>query len=304
MKVAFDACSGPALVGPSSAAPPGVVRGETDRLTDVLLCPPHHLVPVPCCAVTRASLEQGFATRTTAALAQHAALVRLLERHGVRCHMLQPSPDLPDMCFTRDIGVATPFGLVALNPAMPHRRGEVAALTAAYARWNLPFTRVERGRVEGGDVCVARDGLLIIGTSGERSSAAGVEAFAAPFRAAGWQVLVCPFHGDHLHLDTIFCMVDRDEAIGCVELLDPRFVQAVAAQGIRILPAPARAAASLGCNVLALGQRSIVASAGDPGVTATLRRAGYAVDVVDISEFAACGGGIHCLTQPLRRVAE
>jgi arginine deiminase len=279
------------------------VTCETERLTDVILCPPHYLTPVPCCAVTRKSLGLGFTTSRAHAVAQHRALVALLEKRGVHCHMLHPSPNLPDICFTRDTAVATPFGHVALNPALSHRRGEVDALLATCISLQLPVARISRGAIEGGDICVAREGLLLLGLSGERSTIAGIEEFAAPFRAAGWQVLVCAFHPDHLHLDTIFCMVDRDEAIGCIELLDPGFVDALRAHGIRILPVPAASATALGCNVLSLGERRIIASAHDDAVASTLSAAGYRVDIVDISQFAACGGGVHCLTQPVRRLA-
>ncbi|WP_202951356.1 dimethylarginine dimethylaminohydrolase family protein [Sphingobium bisphenolivorans] len=278
------------------------VLAEADRLTDVILCPPDHLAPVPCCTVTRRHIDQGFATSSNEAQRQHAALVATLEGRGIRCHMLQPSADLPDMCFTRDIGVSTPWGMVALNPAMPHRRGEVDALVEACGRWGLPIRRISRGMIEGGDICVAREGLLIVGLSGERSSAAGIDEFARPFRAAGWEVLVCPFHADHLHLDTIFCMIDRHEAIGCVDLLDPAFIRAIEERGIAIRPMPAAFAASLGCNILALGDKRILASSADDLVVTTLRAADYEVLTLDISQFAACGGGIHCLTQPLRRL--
>lgn len=292
---------------PTTYVPPDIqcyVTGETDWLTDVILCPPHHLQAVPCCAVTRESVRTGFAISLDEALAQHETLVDLLSKHGVRCHMLNPSPDLPDMCFTRDIGVATPFGLVTLRPALPHRRGEIAALLQACAHWDIPASRIDRGAIEGGDVCVAREGLLLVGMSGERSCTTGVDAFTAPFREAGWEVLICPFHADHLHLDTIFCMLDRNEAIACVELLDPEFVRKVTDRGIQILPVPARSAATLGCNILSLGERRIVASTGDEFVLETLQSAGYEVETANVSQFASCGGGIHCLTQPIRRVSK
>lgn len=279
------------------------VLSETDRLTDVILCPPDHLAAVPCCSVTRQHIDLGFVPCVEEALRQHAAFVMLLEKQGVRCHLVPPSDAHPDMCFTRDIGVATPWGMVALNPAMTHRQGEVEALLNTCARWGLPARRISRGLIEGGDICVARDGLLILGMSGERSSAEGIEEFATPFHVAGWDVLICPFHSDHLHLDTIFCMVDKNEAIGCVELLDPAFVFALKQHGISILPMPADLAGTLGCNILSLGGRRIIVSAADDIVPTRLRAAGYEVHATDVSQFAACGGGIHCLTQPMRRTA-
>ena len=301
MKIDFGAYEGATAASFAFEDRSFKLSGETDRLTDVLLCPPHYLAPVPCCAVTRQNLAQGLVTQVDEAQRQHGALVQLLQAQGVRCHMLTPDPDLADMCFTRDVGVSTPWGMVALNPAMPHRQAEVDRLIDAYRDWRVPVRRITNGTIEGGDVCVAREGLLILGMSGERSSAAGVEEFAAPFRAAGWDVLICPFHADHLHLDTIFCMVDRHRAIGCIDLLDPGFVRALSAHGVSLIPLPATVAPSLGCNILSLGDRRIVTST-DAIVPPLLRQAGYRVMEVDISQFAACGGGGHCLTQPLRRV--
>jgi N-dimethylarginine dimethylaminohydrolase len=63
---------------------------------------------------------------------------------------------------------------------------------------------------------------------------------------------------------------------------------------------PDSAASTLDCNILSLGDRHIVART-DGIVAPILRAADYDVTEVDISQFAACGGGIHCLTQPLRR---
>ncbi|UYY76895.1 dimethylarginine dimethylaminohydrolase family protein [Sphingomonas sp. R1] len=300
MKANFDHLDGPSISLRQPDPVRSFVQAETDRLTEVILCPPHYLAPVPCCAVTRSSLEGGFTSCRSTALEQHAALTGLLRRHGVRCHVLEPSPGMADMCFTRDIGVSTPFGHVVLNPAMPHRRGEVVAHIAALNAARIPFRQIVRGTIEGGDICVAREGLLLVGISGERSSAAGVEEFATPFRDAGWQVIICPFHFDHLHLDTIFCMVGEQEAIGCIDLLDPAFVNAVRSCGITILPAPATEAGRLGCNILSLGARRVIASS---EIVATILRASrYLVDLVNISQFAACGGGVHCLTQPLQRL--
>jgi len=302
MKVDFVAFDGSVAVEPTRVFPVSHIVSETDILTDVVLCPPHHLAPVPCCAVTRTHIDQGFDTCTDEALQQHATLTTTLMKAGIRCHILTPSPDLPDMCFTRDIGVSTPWGMVALNPAMSHRRGEVSALIEACERWNMPVRRIAQGTLEGGDICIAREGLLIMGMSGERSSAAGVEEFAAPFRASGWDILICPFHADHLHLDTIFCMIDKDAAIACIDLIDPSFLQAVRDRGISVLPMPSAMAASIGCNILSLGNRHILISARERHLAETLTEAKYDVQQVDVSQFAACGGGIHCLTQPIRRI--
>lgn len=298
MKVDFDFHLGS---GWRSAPLRSHVVSETDCLTDVILCPPRHLAPVPCCAVTRDSLGRGFRVSPSLAAEQHGQLVRVLEEQGVRCHVLGAAPNLPDMCFTRDVAVATPFGLIALKPALAHREAEVGALAKACEGWQLPLGRVVSGAIEGGDVCVAREGLLIVGMSGERTTASGIGGLAAPFREEGWDVLVYRFDAEHLHLDTMFCMVGPNQAIACVDLLDPAFVTAVTSRGISVLPVPATSSATLGCNVLALGHRRVLASSADTAVRSVLADAGYDVLPVDVSQFAACGGGIHCLTLPIRR---
>ena len=91
MKLDFDGLQGGTSARFRSEYDTSYVLSETDRLTDVILCAPRYLEPVPCCAVTRRNVSLGFTTCVEKALSQHAALVMLLERQGVRCHLLPPS---------------------------------------------------------------------------------------------------------------------------------------------------------------------------------------------------------------------
>ena len=278
------------------------VRGETDRLTDVLLCPPAFLEPVPCCSVTREQVRDGFAVSPATALAQHARLRAALEAQGVACHVAPAIADMPDLCFTRDVAVTTPWGLVALNPALAHRRFEVdSLLDAASALGIAPAARITGGTIEGGDVCIARPGLLILGCSGDRTNHQGAEELAAPFRRSGWEVLVYQYDPHFLHLDTIFCMLDARHALACTDVLSDAFLAELAARDIEVIPATYKEARSLGCNVLSIDGHSIVMGKGQPRVAAALAQAGFAPIEIDISQLTACGGGVHCLTMPLAR---
>lgn len=278
------------------------VRGETDRLTDVALCAPRYLAPVPCCSVTREALREGYTTDTARAVAQHAALREVLHSNGVRCHALPAAAGQADMCFTRDSAVATPWGLVALNPALEHRASEVDKIAAwATATLGERVRRIRSGHIEGGDVCIARPGLLVIGVSGARTDAAGAAEFAAPFEAEDWDVVLCPFDEHFLHLDTIFCMLDPQTALACTDVLDDRFIADMSARGIELLPVTYKESRRLGCNVLSLGGCMIVAAAGTPRVSTMMRERGFTVHELELDEITACGGGVHCLTMPLRR---
>jgi N-dimethylarginine dimethylaminohydrolase len=278
------------------------VRGETKRLTDVVLSAPSHLVPVPCCAATIDSLAAGFETDVGIALDQHRQLRAVLEALGVRCHVMPPVPGLPDLCFTRDTMVTTPWGTVILNPAMPHRQREADHAEAFLRRLGIrPLQRIRAGSIEGGDVCVAREGLLIVGQSGERTTPAGVAALAALFEPHGWEVLVSRYDPRHLHLDTIFCMLDEQRALACIDALEPVFVDEVRARGIELLPVDCDEAHGLGCNIVSIDGRTILIGEDEVRLHAVLGAAGYTVVPLPISQFTACGGGVHCLTMPLAR---
>jgi N-dimethylarginine dimethylaminohydrolase len=154
MKISFEEQGSAAL---SARVANAEVRGETDALSDVLLCTPTYLEPVPCCSVTRERLRQGFTTSTSRALDQHRAVIETLERQGVTCHRLPAHPSMADLCFTRDIAASTPWGLVALSPASPHRAQESAYLASNAGQLvSNPVARIVDGTIEGGDICIGR----------------------------------------------------------------------------------------------------------------------------------------------------
>jgi len=280
------------------------VRSETDRLTDVLLCRPSFLEPVPCCSVTRESLRDGFATSVPAALAQHRALQTALERHDVQCHFVAPDPDMPDMCFTRDALLTTPWGLLALKPAAAHRQAEAEIALRAFRAIGAPLAaRVRRGSAEGGDIAIVRDGLVIVGCSGERTDEQGADSVAEIFRGQGWDVLIYRFDPHFLHLDTQFAMVGDNLALACTDVLSDEFLALLKRYGIETISVSYKEARALGCNVLSLGDHRVLAADSKSRVSALLQARGYTVETLEIDQFTRCGGGVHCLTMPLARIA-
>lgn len=278
------------------------VWSESDPLAEVLLCRPSHLAPVPCCSKTKESVRNGFSLSTGLALRQHDALHDALASRGIACRFMPAAAGMPDLCFTRDAAVTTPWGIVGLNPAKPHRRPEVDHVAAVLSRLGgRPISRIQGGHIEGGDICVARPGLLILGVSGDRTDEAGAAEFAAPFLRDGWEVVHCPLDPHFLHLDTVFCMLDRRLALACKDVLDEDFLQAVAARGIELIQVSYKEARNLAGNVVSLDGKTILTSAEYPRIAAVLRGAGFEAVEVEISQFAACGGGLHCLTMPLAR---
>jgi len=271
-------------------------------LREVLVASPQHLTIVPCNKVSENALEQGCASCTVRAGEQHRGLVKALENAGVRSRVVKPVAGLPDLAFTRDTSLMSPWGLIGLRPGAPHRRGEVdAAIEAARAAGHTPLGRVNEGRVEGGDVCLLRPGHLVIGLSERRTDQAGARALSSFFEPRGWRVTTTPVDPDLLHLDTHFCMVSEHLALACTARLQPAFLDMLDRLGIELIDVTAAEVATLGCNILSLGGKRVISTGSAPRVDRLLEQRGYEVQALALDEFTQCGGGVHCLTMPLRR---
>lgn len=279
-----------------------LVNSEWGRLRRVMLGSPAHLALVPCNSVTRESIRKGLSTCADTAARQHGTLRRALEAEGVQVDVATGPASLPDLSFTRDTSLMTPWGLVGLRPGAWHRAAEVDRVLDTARDAGLPVLgRIDRGKVEGGDVAMVKPGLVVIGVSGGRTDEEGAEALAAIFRARGWRALIHEFDPHFLHLDTIFCMAGEGLALGCTDVLEDEFTDAMRAEGIEILPVTYKEARLLGCNVLALGNRTVITTLANARVNRELARRGFRPIPLDLGEFTQCGGGVHCLTMPLLR---
>lgn len=151
---------------PSDAVAPSHwgVASETGRLLDVLVGSPAYLAMVPCNAVTCDSLASGLSSSSMLASAQHRGLVAALEQAGVRCHFVPPVPRLADLCVTSDAMLISPWGRIELRPAAAHRRAEPAYVSRAASLLGVPHLGcIAEGKIEGGDLCLLREGVLLIG---------------------------------------------------------------------------------------------------------------------------------------------
>lgn len=288
-----------------TVASPWGVSSETGRLTDVLVSTPAFLSMVPCNAVTRDSLAKGLLASPAIAARQHGGMVRALEAAGVRCHFARPAPEFADLTFTRDAVLMSPWGWIELRPAAAHRRAEPAHIGGTLNALGIPhLARIEAGRIEGGDVCLLRDGALLIGHSGDRTDETGARALGSMFERMGWEVACCRFDPRFLHLDTFFTMLSPDCAVACPEALDDAFLSQLGRLGVGIIPASIEEVRSLGCNLLSLGDNRLLAPAKNGRLNPILQESGFEVIEVEIDQFTRCGGGVHCLTLPLARERE
>jgi arginine deiminase len=275
---------------------PWCADSEYGALQEVILAPP---IPFP------AHLDAGYIAGRTdypKALAQHQRLVASLKSRGVYCHILEPDPDLPYQCYTRDSGVMTPWGLLITRMAFPLRREEPSRIEAFARACGIPiWTRVEDGTIEGGDVLLLAPGVVAIGCNGGRTTIDAAHEVASKFRGMGWSSRVMSYPANFIHLDQILGVVDATNCVVCDEVLKDEDLTWLRRQGFTFHSVPQNSWSDLPCNVVSLGNGRIVTVDRNRALNQKLAEIGFDVIPLNLEEYVRDFGGPHCLTLPIRR---
>jgi dimethylargininase len=217
------------------------------------------------------------------AVSQHAAYAALLESLGLELVELPADPAFPDCCFVEDAAVVLDEVALLTRPGALSRRGEVAAVQAALARYRRIETTPPPATLEGGDVLrVGR--TLFVGRSA-RTNEAGIARLAEVVEPFGYRVVTVRVTGC-LHLKSAVTALDDERLLLNRAWLDPSPLAGF--ELVDVAPEEPGAA-----NVLRVAG-TLVAHSGFARTIERVASLGYAVRTLDVSEFLKAEAALTC----------
>ncbi|MGA8271037.1 MAG: arginine deiminase family protein [Candidatus Sulfotelmatobacter sp.] len=267
--------------------------------------------------------ELGFhhAPDFAAAQSQHEALCRELQSAGAEVVEL-PSGDLlsadlssasasdlsMDAVYTHDASLPTDHGLIVMRPGKPSRVAEGPRHSWFCASLEIPILGVVRSpaTTEAGDMVWLDARTLLIG-HGFRTNAAGIHQIRTMLAAKGIEVLSAPLpYGPGpsacLHLMSLISLLDEHTVLVDLPWLAVETVELLKSRGFQFIEIDSSERDTLACNVLALGNKRLLAIEENRKTNARLRQAGFDLRTFPGSELCINGsGGPTCLTRPLLR---
>jgi N-dimethylarginine dimethylaminohydrolase len=244
-----------------------------------------------------------------AAQSQHESMCRELEAAGAEVIELPPAADLSlDAVYAHDASLATDFGVIALRPGKSNRLAEARNHAAFCSRLGIPPLAkiVAPATAEAGDIVWLDAKTLLIG-HGYRTNAAGIQQMRNLLAPNGVDVISAPLpYGPGpsacLHLMSLISLLDEKTAVVDLPWLAVETVQLLRARGYNVIEIDYSERDTLACNILALGNKRLLALKENHNTNERLRRAGFEVRTFPGSELCINGsGGPTCLTRPLLR---
>lgn len=240
---------------------------------------------------------------------EHSRFVSLLHAAGARTLFLpEDSRTGMDSLYAHDPVLITDLGAVIFQTGKPARRGEGPAVADALKGWGVPILGTIEGvaTAEAGDMIWLDSRTLIVGR-GFRTNKAGLERLTELLLPLGVSVIAVPLPywtgpEDVLHLMSFISLLDEDLAVVYRRLLPVTLYELLQERNIDLVDVPDEEYMSLGCNVLAVAPRHLIAVTGNPVTQARLKDAGCTVSEFEGTEICIPGaGGPTCLTRPLLR---
>ncbi|UCE45010.1 MAG: amidinotransferase [Methanobacteriota archaeon] len=213
---------------------------------------------------------------------QHEVYRSVLANLGLEVLSLPQDDSHPDACFVEDCAVVHGRKALITRMGAPSRRGEESAVESALGEYLVTKRAEAPATIEGGDVVHLPD-RLICGES-QRTNAEGIRQMGE------WLGVKVDTISDEgmMHLKSHVTYLGEDTFIST-----ERYARHPVLEGMGVIVVPRRE--EYAADTLAIGD-SVLMPAGLTESQRLVKRAGFDVISVEVSEFEKCDGALTCLS--------
>ena len=231
------------------------------------------------------------------ALEQHDEFVNTLRGQGIEVILLPYHKKYPEQVFTRDIGFTLGETIFVADMASDVRNGEENVLKQWLEDEEISYYNIIGHQIEGGDVIIDRD-TIYIGLS-DRTNAEAIGHLQNLLKKQ-FDIIPIDFKSKYLHLDCVFNIVSPELALIYPDALKPEHID-LFKKRYEVIEVSEEEQFTLGTNVLSIGYKKIISLPVNKKVNEELRKRGFEIIEVDITEIIKSGGSFRCCTLPIHR---
>lgn len=268
---------------------------EYGVLQKVILCEPKHMTIRDVINDTQKHFKnEGI--HIEKAMEQHKKFVNVLKENNIEVILLPPAKKYPEQVFTRDIGFTLGHTIFVADMASNIRQGEEDILKNWLKGEEASYYNIIGDQIEGGDVIID-GGTIYVGISA-RTNETSINHLRRLLPT--FDIISIPFQNQYLHLDCVFNIISPTEALIYPGVIDKK-QQKLLASRYDLIEVTKEEQFTLGTNVLSIGNKKVISLPVNKNVNHELRKKGYDVIEVDITEIIKSGGSFRCCTMPLVR---
>ncbi|KAI9020531.1 amidinotransferase [Hyaloraphidium curvatum] len=230
-----------------------------------------------------------------AVVKEHESYCAALKKLGVRVDVLPALPAFPDSVFVEDTSLVFPEGAILLRPGHPTRAGETPKIAPAIRdRFKTVLEMRGPGTADGGDVMTLGDRVLI-GLS-ERTSEEGAKELIALLAQLGRKGVAVRTPPGVLHFKSDSSPLGDSTVLSTV-----RLAASGVFEGLKVVLVPEGEEGAANCLMI---NGTVLMASGFPGTVEVLRKEGYPVHELDVSEIAKVDAGLSCMSLRWREPTE
>jgi N-dimethylarginine dimethylaminohydrolase len=269
---------------------------EYDVLKRVILCQPQYMTIRDIINETQKHfINEGI--HIERALQQHEEFVNTLKNNNIEVILLPYHKKFPEQVFTRDIGFTLGETIFVADMASEVRKGEEDVLKLWLEDEEISYYNIIGHQIEGGDVMIDNDAIYI-GLS-NRTNKEAIDHLSELLQTQ-FRIIPVDFEEKYLHLDCVFNVVSPDVALVFPKALKKESMD-LFQKRYHLIEVSEEEQFTLGTNVLSIGNKKVISLPVNKKVNQELRKHGFDVIEVDITEIIKSGGSFRCCTLPILR---